>query len=148
MLEAVSGDAEPSLSREELPHYYKNDQKPDRLSANESMFTSLLTRWSFKEFPFKPLPPDGKSPQEGNANANTSIPRTEVSLVIEVQFASAIYSALSQAAAPKVAGMMVEAFEKRAKAILGDGYGPESRAEADGESKSSLQGVVGGSMKM
>ena len=147
-LEAVSGSAEPSLPQAKLPHYYDNSQHPERISADDSMFTSLLTRWSFKEFPFKPLPPNGKSPQEGNANANASVPRTEVSLLIEVQFASAVYSVLSQAAAPKVAGLMVEAFEKRAKETLGDGYGPTSRAESDSDSKSSLQGIVGGTMKM
>ena len=52
-----------------------------------------------------------------------SEPRTEVSLTIEVRFASAMYSALSQAAAPKVAGMMVEAFERRAREMLGEADG-------------------------
>ena len=54
-------------------------------------------------------------------------PRTEVNLLIEVRFASAVYSALSQAVAPKVAGMMVEAFEKRARKVLGEGHGVEDQ---------------------
>lgn len=95
------------------------------------------------EFPFKPAPPDGKNPQEG-ASAPPSRPRTEVSLVIEVRFASAVYSALSQAAAPKVAGMMVEAFEKRAREVLGDGEGEEGEAGKWDGVKSALDGVLGG----
>lgn len=44
---------------------------------------------------------------------------TEVRLTIEVEWASVIYAALSQAAAPKVAGVLIEAFEKRAEQVLG-----------------------------
>ena len=147
-LEAVSGDAESSLPKHQLPHYVTKGQQPERPPVHGSIFTSLLARWSLHEFPFKPLPPDDKPAQEGNANANPSSPRTEVSLLIEVQFASAVYSVLSQAAAPKVAGMIIKAFEKRAKEVLGEGYGPTTDAEQYGDSKSSLQGVVGGSLKM
>ncbi|KAL9126735.1 MAG: hypothetical protein Q9217_004262 [Psora testacea] len=146
-LEAVSGDAEPTIMREKLPHYYEHAQQPRHSAGHGSIFSSLLTRWKFKEFPFKPAPPDGSPPQEGDANQLPSSPRTEVNLFIEVRFASAVYSALSQVAAPKVAGMMIEAFEKRAKEVLGEGKGPISRAEKDGD-RSALQGVVGGSMKM
>ena len=147
-VEAVSGDAETSLSKDQLPHYVTKNKQPEHISVNGSIFNSLLARWSLKEFPFKPSPSDGKPPQEGNANANPSIPRTEVSLLIEVRFASAVYSALSQLAAPKVAGMMIEAFEKRAKEVLGAGYGPTTDAEKYGDNKSSLQGAVGDSTKM
>ena len=142
MLEAVAGDAEPTILRSQLPHYYEDpdhSHDPDKSAGNERIFTSLLTRWSLKEFPFKPPPPDGKTPQEGSAS-DPSVPRTEVNLAIEVRFASAVYSALSQAAAPKVAGMMIEAFEKRAKEVLGSGEGSISRAEKEGE-KGAIEGV-------
>ena len=46
-----------------------------------------------------------------------------MNLEIEVEFASAMYAALSKAAAPKVASMMIEAFEKRARDVLGEGHG-------------------------
>ena len=144
VLEAVSGDMEPTISRSNLSHYLSDDSDlPLRQSSSGegSIFSSLLTRWSFHEFPFKPRPPDG-SPQEGNANKNASSPRTEVTLHIEVTFANPVYAALSQAAAPKVAGLMVEAFEKRAKEVLGEGSLPISDAEKDADSKSGLQGVV------
>ena len=145
MLEAVAGDAEPTIPRSQLPHYYddpEHSHDPDKSAGNERIFTSLLTRWSLKEFPFKPPPPDGKTPQEGNASSPSS-PRTEVNLSIEVRFASAAYSALSQAVAPKVAGMMIEAFEKRAGHVLGKGEQPISRAEKEGE-KGAIEGVTGG----
>ena len=128
VVEAVAGDAECTIPRTQLPHYFeasRSDSPHDleKSSGNSSIFTSLLTRWTLREFPFKPAPPDGTSPQEGEANKKPASPRTEVNLHIEVQFASAVYGALSQAVAPKVAGMMVEAFEKRAKEVLGEGHG-------------------------
>ena len=100
--------------------------------AGNEIFESLLTRWTLREFPFKPLPPDGKSPQEGEANL-PSRARTEVQLHIEVKFASAVYAALSQAAAPKVAGFLVEAFEKRAREVLGEGEVGKGEQMGSGE---------------
>ncbi|CAF9924485.1 hypothetical protein IMSHALPRED_006211 [Imshaugia aleurites] len=146
VLEAVAGDAQPTIPKSQLAHYYEDpghEEDAEKSAGNRSIFTSLLTRWMFKEFPFKPAPPDGKTPQEGSASA-PSRPRTEVNLVLEVRFASAVYSALSQAAAPKVAGMMIEAFEKRAGEILGQGHGPESMAEEDGSKRSAMEGVTRG----
>ena len=127
MLEAVAGDASPTIPKRDLPHYYEDGAGSEEKSAGtgSSIFTSLLTRWTFREFPFKPPPPDGKTPQEGEAS-RPSKPRTEVNLVLEVRFASAVYSALSQAAAPKVARLMIDAFEGRAKELLGEGGGREN----------------------
>lgn len=129
VLEAVAGDAEPTIPRSQLPHYYSSDasssHNPEQASGNSAIFTSLLTRWTLREYPFKPSPPDGSPPQEGEAEKQSASPRTEVHLHIEVRFASAVYSALSQVAAPKLAGMIVEAFEKRAVEVLGEGYGVE-----------------------
>lgn len=144
IVESVVGEAQCSIPAKALPHYHSegeagssaggggekvkvdnNESRHDddlaRSTAdgiNTSIFTSLLSRWTLREFPFKPPPPDGSPPQEGLAS-KPSEPRTEVGLVIEVQFASPMYAALSQAAAPKVAGIMIEAFEKRAREVLG-----------------------------
>ncbi len=64
--------------------------------------------------------------------------------MIEAQFASAVYSALSQAAAPKVAGMMIEAFEKRAKSVLGKGHGVEEKVGSENRGRNtSTEGIVG-----
>ena len=146
VLEAVAGDAEPTIAKSQLAHYYEDaehEHDADKSAGNRSIFTSLLTRWTFKEFPFKPAPPDGKTPQEGSASTPSS-PRTEVNLLLEVRFASAVYSALSQAAAPKVAGMMIDAFEERATVVLGPGHGPQSRAEEDASKRSAMEGVTRG----
>ncbi len=123
-------------------------------AGNPSIFTSLLTRWTFREFPFKPPPPqpptsDGKTPRGGEGSASApSRPRTEVGVVLEVRFASAVYSALSQAAAPRVAGMMIEAFEKRAAVVLGEGHGLDSRAEEEASEGSAMEGVTRGKSRI
>lgn len=147
ILESVAGEARCSISAKELPHYHnecevergadvggkklhadKNESQHDDALAgstaegtNTSIFTSLLSRWTLREFPFKPPPRDGSPPpqEEGLASSEPSRQRTEVGLVIEVQFANPVYAALSQAAGPKVAGIMIEAFEKRAREVLG-----------------------------
>lgn len=124
-VEAVAGEARTTISDSDLKHY-KKGAREETIPGNE-LFESLLTRWTLREFPFKPLPPDGKTPQAGNASL-PSRARTEVNLTIEVKFASAVYAALSQAAAPKVAGVLIEAFEKRVKDVLGEGeVGPGER---------------------
>ncbi|KAL8714548.1 MAG: hypothetical protein Q9220_001496 [cf. Caloplaca sp. 1 TL-2023] len=146
ILEACAGSASPTIPESELPHY--NDiPSTNPESEKHDLFTSLLTRWTLSEFPFKPSPPDGP-PQEGNAESRPSHPRTEVTLMIEARFASAVYSALSQAAAPKVAGMMIDAFEKRAREVLGKGHGvdEEGGEEGGGENRgrrTSTEGIVG-----
>ncbi|KAL8799095.1 MAG: hypothetical protein Q9182_006158 [Xanthomendoza sp. 2 TL-2023] len=160
-LEACAGTASPTIPPSHLPHYENplpssssthtsNSAAVEKEETNtspheEDLFTSLLTRWKLSEFPFKPLPPAAQSPQEGHAEANPSHPRTEVTLVIEAKFASAVYSALSQAAAPKVAGMMIEAFERRARSVLGEGHGVEDqgRGSENAGRETGTEGVVG-----
>ncbi|KAM0335727.1 hypothetical protein ACHAQA_000777 [Verticillium albo-atrum] len=78
-----------------------------RVSSSSSepggaVFTSLVTRWDLR-----PL-------REGADDA-----ATQVDLVIRFQFANPLYSAVSAAVSDKVAGVMIEAFEKRARRILG-----------------------------
>ena len=51
---------------------------------------------------------------------------TEVNLAIEFQFSNPIYGSLSKAVAPKLAEVMIEAFEKRAKLLLDN---PKARQE-------------------
>lgn len=130
ILEALAGNAKCSIPASELEHYEGDDERSASggngrdiaEKDNNDIFASLLTRWTLKPFPYKPPPPDGSKPQTGNASAPAE-DRTQVDLHIEVQWASAIYAALSQAAAPKVAGMVVEAFERRAREVLGNGSG-------------------------
>ena len=111
---------------------------------DNGVFERLVTRWTLTEYPFKPLPPDGKSPQEGKASL-PSRPQTEVGLKIEVTFKSAVYAALSQAAAGKVAGMLVRAFEERAREVLGEGEGgPEEVMRRGDKGGEGVEGKVAG----
>lgn len=151
ILEAVAGEAVSSIPRGHLPHYYEEGGSSETESqsgsedATRKIFSSLLTRWTFKEFPFKSPPTDGKRIHDAGHQEDSG-PRTEVNLVIEVRFASAVYAALSQAAAPKVAGMMIGAFEKRAREVLGSGHaeGREGIERAGKGGQSALEGVTEG----
>jgi len=112
IVEALGGDATTELSRSDIAHHSATFDSPT--TANE-IFKSLSTRWVFKPFHYKP--PTGR-PQT-DMTEHPSKDRTEVHLTIDFQFANPIYAALSKAVAPKVAGVMIEAFEVRAKALLG-----------------------------
>ncbi|KAG5951293.1 hypothetical protein E4U53_003431 [Claviceps sorghi] len=83
---------------------------PARLEAKaaSAVFKSLVTRWHLR-----PLP------SQQQAATTPSSPVTEVHLTIQYQFANPIYAAVSAAVSDKVAGLMVEAFEKRALEQLG-----------------------------
>jgi coenzyme Q-binding protein COQ10 len=69
-----------------------------------SVFRSLVTRWQLR-----PL----------GAGTGSGSPRTEVHLSIKYQFVNPLYAAVSAAVSDKVAGMMIEAFEKQARQKLG-----------------------------
>ncbi|KAH8733292.1 dehydrase and lipid transport-domain-containing protein [Ilyonectria robusta] len=66
-----------------------------------AVFRSLVTRWSVKEL------------------ASLPSPSTEVHLAIDFQFTNPLYAAVSAAVSDKVAGLMIEAFEKQARQKLG-----------------------------
>ncbi|CAH0053442.1 unnamed protein product [Clonostachys solani] len=73
-----------------------------------SVFRSLVTRWQLR--------PLGAGT---GSNSSSSSPRTEVHLSIKYQFVNPLYAAVSAAVSDKVAGMMIEAFEKQARQKLG-----------------------------
>ncbi|KAI5846491.1 polyketide cyclase/dehydrase and lipid transporter [Morchella snyderi] len=75
-------------------------------SQNE-LFKSLKTRWEIR-----PRAGEGEE-EEGKGS--------DVELHIEFTFKNPVYAALSGAVAPKIVNIMVEAFEKRAKEVLGKG---------------------------
>ncbi|KFY51049.1 hypothetical protein V495_00005 [Pseudogymnoascus sp. VKM F-4514 (FW-929)] len=100
IVEALGGDAVPAVSKQ---------QSLGRLSRESpaipnNIFKRLSTRWTVK-----PLP--GRSAPNGRD-------LTEVNLAIEFQFSNPLYGSLSKAVAPKLAEVMIEAFEKRAKLLL------------------------------
>ncbi|KAL3957893.1 hypothetical protein ACCO45_008471 [Purpureocillium lilacinum] len=65
-------------------------------AAVSTVFKSLVTRWSVRQVADQPSP------------------ATEVHLSIQYQFVNPLYAAVSAAVSDKVAGLMIEAFEKRA----------------------------------
>lgn len=79
---------------------------------SSSVFNKLVTRWSVRA-----LSPPSSSQTSGEGQDHP--PRTEVNLVIQYEFANPLYAAFSSAVSDKVAGMMIEAFEKRARERLG-----------------------------
>ena len=111
--------------------------KEQEEAADTELLTHLLTRWTIRPFPCTP-PSSSATAAEVSAQGETARSReqTEVSLAIEFQFANPIYSTLSAGAVPKVAEMMIRAFEERVKSVLegerddeksGQGLGGTSR---------------------
>jgi coenzyme Q-binding protein COQ10 len=122
VVEALSGSATTSLSKDELKHYESSTHSWP-VPGQSDVFKTLSTKWTVRPFHYKP--PSGR-PQTDSA---TLPPRdqTEVQLAIEFQFANPLYAALSSAVAPKVAGVMIEAFEKRARKLLENSPGAAVR---------------------
>ena len=115
IVEALGGEATTDLPKSALSHHSTTFSSP--VVANDT-FKSIRTRWALKPFHYKP--PTGQ-PQTDKTE-HTSRDQTEVHLTIDFQFSNPIYAALSKAFAPKVAGIMIEAFEERARKLL-DGPG-------------------------
>lgn len=116
VVEALGGDTRTTLSRDDLNHYSSTFETPTAIN----IFQSLSTKWTVKPFHYKP--PSGRS-QTDNA-VHLARDQTEVDLNIKFQFSNPVYAGLSKAVAPKVASVMIEAFERRARKLL-DGPEPE-----------------------
>jgi coenzyme Q-binding protein COQ10 len=110
VVEALGGGAQTTLSRDNLKHYSSISNAPTAVN----IFKSLSTKWTVKPLHYKP--PSGR-PQTDNA-VHPRRDQTEVHLTIVFQFSNPLYTGLSKAVAPKVAGVMIEAFERRARKLL------------------------------
>lgn len=101
IVEALGGDAVSTVAKH-----------PSRSMApvtTNNVFKRLSTKWTVK--------PIERKVYSGNPSAIRN-DLTEVHLAIEFQFTNPLYGALSKAVAPKLAEIMIEAFEKRAKLLL------------------------------
>lgn len=173
-LEAIGGEAESTIDRSDLPHYYPDDLRRHQdydgthnqigsssaaaaaaaavaVAEDTSLFKYLYTRWTIRPFPYKPPAKDQRNPLHGEAKAD-AVEKSDVNLKLEFCFANPIYAAMSRAVAPKVAQLMVEAFEKRVVELLGkerEGEGqPVGREVERKEKRGSLDGVTeGGGME-
>jgi len=111
IVEALSGEATTTLPKSDIAHHSATFNSPR--TAN-NIFDSLSTRWIVKPFHFKP----STGHPQTEKTEEPAMDRTEVHLTIDFRFANPIYAAMSKAVAPKVAGVMIEAFENRAKELL------------------------------
>ncbi|RMZ79202.1 hypothetical protein DV738_g3502, partial [Chaetothyriales sp. CBS 135597] len=81
----------------------------DQDTASQGLFQVLNTRWRINSLP---------STAE-NDDAQEKNPRTSVTLNVDVKFRNPVYDQVFAQAEQKVAGIMISAFEKRAKELEG-----------------------------
>ena len=91
----------------------KEQEQEQEEAVRTELLTHLLTRWTVRPLPCTPSPTTSAQGETARSRE-----QTEVSLAIEFQFANPIYGTLSAGAAPKVAEMMIRAFEERVKNVL------------------------------
>lgn len=109
VVEAVSGKGSPGISPAEAKEFGIDlDEAPPstglRRPSSSGLFESLVTRWTLT--------------QQGE-EADRSRPWTDIELSIRYQFSNPMYQVATASVANEMAGLMVNAFEKRAKELLG-----------------------------
>jgi coenzyme Q-binding protein COQ10 len=97
-VESVGGDTETSLSRNEIAHHLEGSEAGGgRSGGDNGLLKHLRSKWTIEDL--------GKD-------------KTGVTLALEFAFANPFYAALSGGVAPKVADVMIRAFEKRVGELL------------------------------
>ncbi|KAL8383009.1 hypothetical protein RB595_006666 [Gaeumannomyces hyphopodioides] len=111
VVEAVSGKGAPSIPR---PHAGDDGVdvhgRPLPRPTDGGLFESLVTRWAVT-----PSPAPSRSSSSSSSNSDWA----DVELSIRYQFANPMYQLATGSVADEVAGLMVNAFEKRARDLLG-----------------------------
>lgn len=99
VVESVGGDTKTSLPQDLIRHHLDGAEREARseTEGKEGLLTHLRSRWTVEAVGEK---------------------ETRIELALEFAFANPIYAALSGGAAPKVADVMVRAFEERVRALL------------------------------
>lgn len=123
VVEAVCGASETALEAEDVEHHHPRPSEEEDKTRKGDVLSHLSTRWSLRSYPYKPPPAPAIDAGATHKNHEESSPvagleKTEVNLAIEFKFANPMYGALSQAAAPKVAEKMIEAFEARVRKVV------------------------------
>ncbi|KAH8167722.1 hypothetical protein CIB48_g510 [Xylaria polymorpha] len=119
IVEALSGEgARSGIAPDVLARYGLRDEPSSvpaesRNDGDEGVFKTLVTRWTVT-----PVIPD-KSGQDGVVRPGRKGDWSDIDLNIRFQFANPLYGAVSSAVADKIAPIMIEAFVKRAKKVLG-----------------------------
>ncbi len=115
VVEALSGEAVTTLPKSDIAHHAETFDVPAH--AN-NIFKSINTRWTVRPFHYKPPP----GTLQTDKAVHPAMEQTEVHLSLEFQFSNPLYAALSKPVTPRVAKIMMEAFEVRARKLL-DGPG-------------------------
>jgi len=112
IVESIGGSTETDLPANDISHHLEGSRDQDKSAkgAANGLMTHLRSRWTIESV--------GKN-------------KTEVSLALEFTFANPLYTTLSAGAAPKVAHVMIRAFEERVQKLL-DGN-PEMTKASLGE---------------
>ncbi|KAI9894390.1 MAG: hypothetical protein M1814_003146 [Vezdaea aestivalis] len=97
IVEALGGNATSQLSVEDRMEVDDKDNEEGQKSGS-GLFSHVRTRWKLEQMDDQ---------------------RTTVDLRMAYQFANPVYMALGQTVQDKVAGTMIEAFETRARRLLG-----------------------------
>ncbi|KAF2176692.1 hypothetical protein K469DRAFT_678351 [Zopfia rhizophila CBS 207.26] len=126
VVESVGGSTQSTLDRADIQHHLGDEVSASTTLGDgnkhtqNQLLTHLSSRWTIN-----PVPAASSSEPE----------RTEVSLSLEFAFVNPLYTTLSAGAAPKVADIMIKAFEERVKFLL--------RGSSD-FAKASLGNIQGG----
>lgn len=110
IVEAVAGDAETTIPREKWKEPELDADSKAELEGQGQILSHLLTRWTITGLNGAAMGTRG--------GKGGSVPETNVELDIEFKFSNPMYAALSQTVAPKVASVMIEAFETRARKLM------------------------------
>lgn len=104
IVESVGGGTETELEQGQIAHHLADEgtRGKDVQRRGSGLLTHLRSRWTIE-----PL---------GEEQSGKEL--TEVTLSLEYAFANPLYSTLSAGAAPKVAEMMIKAFEERVRSLL------------------------------
>ncbi|KAK7532251.1 dehydrase and lipid transport-domain-containing protein [Phyllosticta citribraziliensis] len=127
IVEAVSGNSQTTLDKDLIRHHLMAGEAEPPLEGKGAdgdearLLTSLNTRWTVT-----PLAEALEGAEAAERQVASS--QTKVTLSIEFAFANPLYSAMSAAVTPKVAGKMIEAFEQRVAKLLGP---PKASKEID-----------------
>ncbi|KAL8351959.1 hypothetical protein RB601_002330 [Gaeumannomyces tritici] len=109
VVEAVSGKGAPSIPRPRAgDDDVDADGRPLPRPTDGGLFESLVTRWTV-------------TPAPASSGSSTNNDWADVELSIRYQFVSPVYQLATASVADEVAGLMVNAFEKRARDLLGSG---------------------------
>lgn len=122
VVEAVSGASETTLNTADIKHHHARPAMDQDRTRGGDVLSHLSTRWTLRPHMYKPPPASAVDANSHHMNLNETsdtpgLMKTQVNLAIIYKFANPMYGALSQAAAPKVAEKMIEAFENRVKQV-------------------------------